>query len=295
MTEGEVPQEVRRGRAFVVAVVALTWVAMVALSGTVTLLVALGLAALSGEDPAALFEPARLEGLLKQPGLLVFSVVVNSAVMAVAAVVGSLFGPGREGLGSSVAARLGFDRVSPLDVLVVTLGALGLGSALDALVFFSGLRDTGSLGLLHEVLGALEGQQLWLAALIIGAAPGFGEEVFFRGFVLRRLVPLEGAKIAVIASSIAFGLFHLDPVHTPAAAALGLYLGVLVLKTGSVWTSIGAHAVNNAVATALATLSFGGAEHGVLLGAGAVSALFAFRFVARRAAARGSTFAASAG
>lgn len=281
----------RGGRATVYLVTMFTWSVMIALSGAAVF----GFALITGDDPETATDPARIEALMAQPPLLLLSVAVSSGTMAAAAVLGSVLRPERARLGSSMRARLGLFGVAPLDVLMVVLGTLGLGAALDAGVFLLGLRDTGSLGVLHSALGSLEGPALWAAALAIGLAPGFGEELFFRGFVLRRLLLYDRPAVAILVSSIAFGLFHFDPVHSPAAAGLGVYLGLAVWMTGSVWAGIAAHAVNNAIATLLAGVELGAAEHGLLLGTGTISALFAMRFVARRARARGSTFAAPFG
>jgi membrane protease YdiL (CAAX protease family) len=56
----------------------------------------------------------------------------------------------------------------------------------------------------------------------------------------------------VIAAAALFALAHLDPQHSVFAFVFGLYLGALALWTGSTWTAIVVHAVNNAVAVLLA-------------------------------------------
>lgn len=275
--EAPLPRQVR---GFVLLTTGLTWIAMVTLAGVGTMLAAVLLASLAGQDPERLLEPEHLEGLIEQPSLLMVSVLINSGTMAFAALVACGTGPGRGPGGWS--ARLGLTRVPALDVFVVTLGALGCGAALDSIVYFTGLRGTGSLGVLHRALGSLGGLELAGAALIIGAAPGVGEELFFRGFVQRRLQAVDRTVVAIVVSGVAFGLFHFDLVHTPAAAVLGVYLGFAVVLTGSVWTSVVAHAVNNAVATLLVSVQLSSGQHAAVLGTGVICAAFALRFVARR-------------
>ena len=57
---------------------------------------------------------------------------------------------------------------------------------------------------------------------------------------------------AIGLSAVAFAAVHLDPVRFPALLFLGVLYGWLSWRTGSVWPSVLAHAVNNAAATALA-------------------------------------------
>jgi membrane protease YdiL (CAAX protease family) len=78
---------------------------------------------------------------------------------------------------------------------------------------------------------------------LMAVASGFGEELFFRGF----LAPLVG----VVLSSVAFGLLH--QVRGPArfawtlwAAALGAVLALIYALTGTLLGPIVAHVVINA-------------------------------------------------
>jgi uncharacterized protein len=93
-----------------------------------------------------------------------------------------------------------------------------------------------------------------LAAIAALVAP-ICEEVAFRGHLLpllgRRLRP--GAAIAV--SALLFALLHLDPVRFTAVLLLGVVFGWLAWRAGSLWPSIAAHAVNNAIGAFLVTSS----------------------------------------
>jgi len=270
-------------RAFVYGITAATWVAILMGSSAVAVGLALAAPEAAGRQLQDVLTPEFMQQVMSQPGALQLGVVVNCLIMLIAGVLGARYAAdGAPGL----ANRLGFVAAHPLSVVMVCVGTLGVGSALDSVVYFLGLREAGSLGMLHEALGALSGLELAVATVVLGVGPGLAEEVFFRGFMLRRLLASEGALVSVVASSIAFGLFHFDGVHTPTAAVLGLYLGLAVLYTGSLWPAVLAHTVNNSVATLLAGVSFGPKEHGLVLACGVVCAAFALRFVAR---ARGST------
>jgi membrane protease YdiL (CAAX protease family) len=59
-----------------------------------------------------------------------------------------------------------------------------------------------------------------------------------------------GAVWALLLSSAMFGFFHITPYKMVTTALIGLWLGFLFWRSRSLWTSIYAHAFNNAVALA---------------------------------------------
>ena len=74
------------------------------------------------------------------------------------------------------------------------------------------------------------------------------EEILFRGFVLRGLLPRIGPGPAVVAAALLFSVLHLKPEVMIPIFITGLALGWLYVKTGSVWPCIAAHAGQNALA-----------------------------------------------
>jgi membrane protease YdiL (CAAX protease family) len=128
------------------------------------------------------------------------------------------------------------------------LGMLGLSQVLDAAIQLGGWGDQGSLALFQQAIQDLRGWNLTIAILGLGFAPALGEEFLFRGLLLRGLMGRLGAMGALLVSSLAFGLVHFDPVHSVAATLIGLYLGITLLRTGSLLPSITCHAVNNIIA-----------------------------------------------
>ena len=79
----------------------------------------------------------------------------------------------------------------------------------------------------------------------------FTEEIFFRGFVFAGLTPRFGLKGAMIVSALIFSAFHLSSLAIGLIVPIlitGLLLAWLYSKTGSLWTSIAAHAGQNTVA-----------------------------------------------
>ncbi|MCG3127030.1 MAG: hypothetical protein CHACPFDD_01887 [Phycisphaerae bacterium] len=83
--------------------------------------------------------------------------------------------------------------------------------------------------------------QIALLALV----PAICEELFFRGFVLSGARAGAGAVGGVILVALAFALFHQSVYRIIPTAVLGLLFGVLVLRFGSIWPAIVAHAMHN--------------------------------------------------
>ncbi len=94
------------------------------------------------------------------------------------------------------------------------------------------------------------GDQLtWISgpifAVLLGIVPGFYEELFFRGYMQRRLLQAWAPWSAIAVSSGLFGLLHLAPHQVVFAFVIGLWLGVIGWRTGSIWLCVLAHAMWN--------------------------------------------------
>ncbi len=76
--------------------------------------------------------------------------------------------------------------------------------------------------------------------------PALVEEFACRGIVLG-LLKKHGKGFAIITSSILFGIMHGNFEQIPFAIMVGLILGYIYVKTGSIWVSVAVHGVNNAV------------------------------------------------
>lgn len=126
-----------------------------------------------------------------------------------------------------------------------SLGGLLLGLAvmaalLGCLAAVGALRWTGREG---RVIAWLGGGGSTLAFLAVAAA---GEEALVRGYPLQLLAARAGPGVALAATSGFFGALHLgNPgvgwVAAVNVTAAGLALGVLALRTGSLWWATGAH------------------------------------------------------
>lgn len=88
-----------------------------------------------------------------------------------------------------------------------------------------------------------------LAFLVL--IPPLCEETFFRGLVFRGVLSRFGFGVALAGTSILFAFLHAMDVQKVLMVVLGCYFGTLVYLTGSLWSSILAHAVNNFAVLAL--------------------------------------------
>jgi len=110
-------------------------------------------------------------------------------------------------------------------------------------------------------------------ALVASAMAPLAEEIAFRGYLLSALRTRLPPRAAIAASAVLFASMHLDPVRFPAVLFLGLFLGWLAWRSGSIWPAVAAHAVNNGLGSMVA--SRGGPDPEAVASAGTGLALLA--------------------
>lgn len=78
----------------------------------------------------------------------------------------------------------------------------------------------------------------------VSATAGICEEIFFRGFLVWYFLAWMGPVLAVILSSLLFGIGHvyLGIAQVPKTAMIGLVLAIVVSLTGSLWPAMLLHA-----------------------------------------------------
>jgi uncharacterized protein len=131
------------------------------------------------------------------------------------------------------------------------IGTLALGQMLDSATVLAGLADRGALATIRRALEGAAGSELFAAVVIIGVLAGSAEEVFFRGFIQTRLRERWSPGVAILVTSIAFGLLHLEWIHAVLALALGAWLGFITERAGSTLPAVAAHVINNMLFTML--------------------------------------------
>ena len=200
-------------------------------------------------------EPAVFEGL---PGLLA-GAVASSVALVLTALAANRGAP-------LSALRLVPGRETGRTLVVMVVGMLALGQALDSLTMLAGLGQRGSMVAIRKALAQAVGPDLFLAVLVIGVLAGTAEEVFFRGYMQTRLAGRLPPRLAVVITSTSFGVLHIEWLH---AFLLGLYLGWITELAGSALPAVACHVINNAVFTLLTAVW--GAIEGVGVNAGLVA------------------------
>lgn len=89
--------------------------------------------------------------------------------------------------------------------------------------------------------------------LIIGLLAPLSEEIVMRGAILREL--LRSSRLtpwgSITLSAVFFALIHMNPVQMPHAFLIGLLLGWMYWRTGSILPGVAYHWANNSVAFVL--------------------------------------------
>jgi ABC-2 type transport system permease protein/sodium transport system permease protein len=141
--------------------------------------------------------------------------------------------------------------------LAAILFGLCLWPPANELILF--LRSVGFASLSKEQLdlakGALEKYRAVPAGavLVLGVLPAVFEELFFRGYLFSAFLAALRPRTAIFASALLFGVFHLVTTgglaveRLPVSALLGVVLGWLCWKSGSVVPGMLLHATHNSV------------------------------------------------
>lgn len=217
------------------------------------------------------------------PGFL-FAATIAGAWTGVLALAAGLLSP------QPLAQRLGLERsrLGALGWWIVPLGALALNQAVDAGFELSGFGRGNMLEGVLKLLAGARGPMLAVAILIVGALSATCEELFFRGYLQRRLVARWGPLAGILLASLWFGLAHLDWHHSLFAFAFGVFVGAAAWAADSTWPAIVAHVVNNTVSVLTLVLGWdlgagsSGAQRIALL-AGSLATLLATAWILRRA------------
>ena len=95
---------------------------------------------------------------------------------------------------------------------------------------------------------------LFVTLLAVAVGPGVVEEFWCRGFLGRGLCARYGLRWGVLATSVLFGMLHMDPSLVFITGLMGAYLHFVFLAARSIWVPVVLHLLNNGL-TILALLS----------------------------------------
>jgi membrane protease YdiL (CAAX protease family) len=138
--------------------------------------------------------------------------------------------------------------LGPGALALAMAGLLGISQLIDLALDLTGALEGSQLATLDGILATATGVEVPLLVLGLAVAPALGEELLFRGLLLTTLARRLGPAGALVVTSLLFGASHMELTHGAAATVLGLYLGSLVLMTGTLRVAILCHGANNLVA-----------------------------------------------
>jgi uncharacterized protein len=187
--------------------------------------------------------PEAADGVLDKitdPPLFLLAAAISQLAVGIAAIVPALLSP--EGF----RRRVGFvaPAVNPGSFIVLVLSvyfptAIGLALAHWLVKYLPA----------DETVAQMYAKLTWTWAvpfvLFIAFAPGFFEEMLFRGYIQRRLERRWGPAVAITIASLMFALMHITPQVVVFAFPVGLWFGFIAWRTGSIWPTVAAHALVN--------------------------------------------------
>jgi len=106
---------------------------------------------------------------------------------------------------------------------------------------FPSLDDNDVTSDAKNLTDSAHGLGVLVLIVVVAVGAPIVEEIFFRGLLLRAVDRRAGQYIALVVSSVVFGLSHLEGIELPALIMFGLIAGYLAQRTGRLGASIGAH------------------------------------------------------
>ncbi|NOY26143.1 MAG: CPBP family intramembrane metalloprotease, partial [Oligoflexia bacterium] len=130
---------------------------------------------------------------------------------------------------------------------LVVVGTLGLAN----LLWYAAVAVLPQNDLIEAYSQALTGFDSPLGLVAVSVVPGICEELLFRGAMLGLLRRGMATWAAVIVQALIFAALHGMAVRFPYTFGLGLVLGLLVVRTRSLWPAIVVHTLHNLLSTQL--------------------------------------------
>ena len=141
-----------------------------------------------------------------------------------------------------------------LPSLMIGMGCCQLAEAFSMLFYNAlavfGINPSYDMGFSYE-----EGILPFLVSVLtVAVLPALLEEFAMRGVVMGLMRPF-GDGFAILVSAFIFGLIHGNLVQIPFAFLVGLGLGFITVKSGSLWPAVAVHFTNNFMAVITEYLS----------------------------------------
>ncbi len=110
---------------------------------------------------------------------------------------------------------------------------------------FPNFIDNNMPDIIKEQFNAIALSSPFLALLAIGVLAPIAEEILFRGAIFNLFKDNVGKYVALIVSSVLFAIIHLNIYQASYTLFIGLFLGIILIKTGSLWLPVIFHIVYN--------------------------------------------------
>lgn len=184
---------------------------------------------------------ARVAEIMQEPLGLLLVVLPGQAVFLAAAVIPAIMSP------VPIATRLGLRRpripLWSIPILMVATLAVGLVNLLTLRLLGN---DAGQqIEMLSAVFRDAPPAGFACALIVLSVVPGLVEELLFRGYLLGGFLRRWPPVVAVAFTSVFFAAVHLDPQHALLVLPLGVWLGVMTWRTGSIVPAVLCHLFNN--------------------------------------------------
>ena len=141
--------------------------------------------------------------------------------------------------------RLRTVKAVDIPLLIFAFGFMIFGGAILCFLMYRLMPDAFSASSPANYLpeGTSFGKGLY-AVISVAVIPAVTEEFLYRGIVLTEYEK-NGIPLAVILSSLSFGLIHFDPVRLPIYFFYGIVLSLVLYATRSLLSSMIVHMANN--------------------------------------------------
>ncbi len=150
---------------------------------------------------------------------------------------------------SEVDYRLDFSAPSGPGILLIALTTWSIYFLVDPVVDLIPMPD-----FFKEILVELLSDHSLPAILMLVVAAPICEELLFRGIILDGLLKNYSPRKAIVWSAVLFGVVHLNPWQFLPALALGVFMGWVFYRTGSLLATMIIHFVANSTGVMLGWL-----------------------------------------
>lgn len=109
--------------------------------------------------------------------------------------------------------------------------------------------EKGAEKAVSDITGGNTVGALIMSILIVGVFTGLGEEIFFRGGLMRLFSCIKGMSphVAIWLTAFLFSALHMQFLGFVPRMLLGVFFGYLTFWSGSLWLPIMIHALNNSI------------------------------------------------